>query len=118
MTSLRTLQVLGLAAVSVGVALSFVSRRAPLRGWVGVVLLLVAALAWAFIDSGESSRPSSLPMFLVFLLLTPIAVVYSFRARRSAPDRVAAMAAFVGSFVVAAFLLFMVAGIVYSLLAL
>ncbi len=118
MTSLRTLQVLGLGAVGAGAALSVITRRAPMRGWVGVVLLLVATLAWALIESGESSRPSSLPMFLAFLLLAPVAVVYSFRARRAAPDRLAATAAFVGSFIVAAFLLFMVAGIVYSLVAL
>ena len=115
MTSLRTLQVLGLASVAIGIALSTVARRAPMRGWVGVILLLVAALTWAFIDAGESSRPSSMPMFLAFLLVAPVAIVYSFRARRAAPDRVVATAAFVGSFVVAAFLLFMVAGILYSL---
>ena len=88
-----------------------------MRGWVGIVLLLAAGLAWAFIETGESSRPSNLPMFLTFLLLAPVAVVYSFRARRVAPDRRTALAAFVGSFIVAAFLLFMVTGIFYSLLA-
>jgi|GEM_PF-5508234 hypothetical protein len=88
-----------------------------MRGWVGVVLLLIAALAWSLIEGGESSRPSSLPPFLAFLLIAPIAIVYSFRARRVAPDRVAALAAFAGSFIIAAFLLFMMAGILYSLFA-
>lgn len=118
MDSLPTLQILGLAAVAVGVAIAILSRRAPARGWVGVVLLLVAALAWALIDAGESSPSPSLPMFLTFLLVAPVAVVYSFRARRVAPDRVAALAAFAGLFFVAAFLLFMIFGIVHSLLAL
>jgi hypothetical membrane protein len=89
-----------------------------MRGWVGVVLLLVASLAWALVEAGESSRPSSFPMFLTFLLVAPVSVVYSFRARRVAPDRVVALAAFAGSLVVAAFLLFMVVGLVYSLICL
>jgi len=118
MTSLRTLQVLGLVAVGFGIMLSVVSRRVPMRGWVGVVLLLVAAVTWACIDSENTSRPTSLPMYLSFLLLSPVAVVYSFRARRVAPDHVAAVAAFMGSFVVAVFLLFMVVGILASLFAL
>ena len=54
-------------------------------------------------------------MFLGFLLISPVAVVYSIRAKRTAPDRTMALAAFVGSFIVGAFLLFMLAGIVYSL---
>jgi hypothetical protein len=56
-------------------------------------------------------------MFTAFLFIAPIAVVYSFRARRAAPDRTVALAAFVGSFLVAAFLLFMLAGLVYSFFA-
>jgi len=39
-------------------------------------------------------------MFVTFLFIAPIAVVYSIRARKVAPDRVAALAAFAGSFVV------------------
>jgi hypothetical protein len=117
MTSLRTMQILGLMAFAVGSAASFASRRVPVRGWAAVALLVAAAGAWACIEGGESSRPSSIPMFLTFLLLAPVAIVYSFRARRTAPDRVAAIAAFVGSFLVAAFLLFMIGGIVYSLAA-
>jgi hypothetical protein len=81
-----------------------------MRGWIGVVLLVVAAASWALIESGESSQPSSLPMFLTFLLIAPVAIVYSFRARRLTPDRVVALVAFVGSFVVGAFLLFMLEG--------
>jgi len=90
----QTITVFGLAASRRRRAVALFSRRAPMRGWVGVVLLLVASLAWALIESGESSRPSSLPMFLTFLSVAPVAVVYSFRARRVAPDRVLALAAF------------------------
>jgi hypothetical protein len=46
-----------------------------------------------------------------------VAIVYSFRARRLAPDRLAAKAAFVGAFIVAAFLLFILAGLIYSFFA-
>jgi hypothetical protein len=115
MTSLRALQVFGLAALAVGIVIAFFAHRAPMRGWIAIVLLLVASGAWALIESGEDSRPSSLPMFLTFLFVAPIAVVYSLRANRHAPDRVTALAAFAGSFLVAAFLLLMVPGMVYSL---
>jgi hypothetical protein len=56
-----------------------------------------------------------LSIFATFLFVAPVAVVYSFRARRRAPDRIVALAAFAGSFIVAAFWLFMVVGIVASL---
>ena len=115
MTSLRTLQVFGLIALAAGIVLSVVSHRAPSRGWVGILLLLLAGSAWALIETSDNSRPSNLPMFLSFLFLAPIATVYSFRARRVAPDRMTATAAFAGSFVIGAALLFMVAGMVYSL---
>jgi hypothetical protein len=115
MVSPRAFPIFGLVALAVGIIVAVFLRRVPKRGWVGIALVLVSAVAWAFIESGESSRPSSLPMFLMFLFIAPVAVVYAFRARRAAPDRVAALAAFVGSFIVGAFLLFMLAGIVYSL---
>ena len=115
MTSdLPTIQFCGLAAVAFGITTGFLFRRAPKRGWVGVLLLLVASLAWSRIDSGETAEPSSLGMTVTFLALSPIAVIYSFRARRNAPDKLFASAAFIGSFVVGAFLLFMIAGIAAS----
>jgi hypothetical membrane protein len=115
MTSLRILDICSLAALSVGMAFAILSYRVPKRGWIGVVLLVVASVAWALIDARDSSQPSRTPMLYAFLIFAPVSVVYSFRARRLAPDRLPALAAFVGSFVVAAFLLFMVCGIVYSL---
>src|SRR5688500_8082684 len=118
MTSLTTLQVFGLAALAVGAVGAFFTDRAPMRGWIGVVLYFVSSGALALIDSEVSSRPSSLLMLLTFLIVGPVSVAYSFRARRLAPDRVVALAAFAGSFVVAAFLLFMLAGMVYSLVTL
>jgi hypothetical protein len=109
------LQIAGLAALSAGIVVAFLMGRVPKRGWVGVMLLLVASGAWSLIDSAESSRPSSLSMFVTFLFVAPVAIVYSFLARRSAPDRIVALAAFIGACVVLAFLLFMMAGLIYSL---
>jgi cytochrome bd-type quinol oxidase subunit 2 len=54
-------------------------------------------------------------MFLTFLFVAPVAVTYSFRARKNAPDRLFALAAFAGSFILGAFLAFMLAGIISSL---
>ena len=95
--------------------ISFFMHRAPMRGWIGILLLLVASVAFILIDLKEDSRLT--PhwfMFITFLLVSPIAVVYSFRARRRAPDPLVALGAFSGSFVVAAFWLFLVVGIVGS----
>jgi len=96
MTSLRTLQMLDFAALAVGVVLAILSHRFPKRGWIGVLLLLAACLACALINVGDSSQPTHLWMVVAFLVIAPIAVVYSFRARRVAPDRVPALAAFAG----------------------
>jgi hypothetical membrane protein len=117
MTSLRAMQMFGLASLAIGIVCASFTHRLPKHGWLGVTLLLVSALAWALIDRDGGSLTSSLPMFTAFLFIAPIAVVYSFRVRRAAPDRTVALAAFVGSFLVAAFLLFMLAGLVYSFFA-
>jgi uncharacterized protein YjeT (DUF2065 family) len=118
MASFPALPVFGLVAFAAGVAIAFFTHRVPTRGWIAVVLLLLASTAWALIESGESSRPSSFPMLLTFMVLAPVAIVYSFRARRRAPDRLLALAGFAGSFLVGAFLLFMLAGLVYSVFVL
>jgi hypothetical membrane protein len=86
-----------------------------MSGRAGVLLLLVASVAFVLIEPKEDSRPSHLSMFVAFLFLAPVAVVYSFRARRRAPDRLLALAAFAGSFVVASLWLFMLVGIVGSI---
>ena len=111
MVSPRAFPFLGVAALVVGVVATAFVRRLPMRGWIGVALVLLSATAWALIEAGSSS---SITMFMLFLFSAPVAVVYSFRARRLAPDRVPALAAFVGSFIIGAFLLFMLSGIVYS----
>ena len=100
-------------AMCAGVWGAFFTPKVPSRGWVGVVLLLLAALAWMLIDTGENSQSSSLPMTALFEFIAPIAIVYSFRSRRHAPDRLLALAAFVGSFIVGGFFLFMLAGLVF-----
>ena len=115
MPSLRAFQVCGFVALAVGLIVSIISSRAPKRGWVGIVLLLVSALAWTLIETGESS--TNLSMIAAFMLISPVAIVYSFRSRRLAPDRAVAKAAFAGSFLVLAFLLYMIAGIIVTFFA-
>jgi VanZ family protein len=115
MVPLRALPVLALIAFVLGVIVAAFSHRAPIRGWAAITLLIVAALFWALIDSGDTSRPSSLSLLLSFMIIAPVAVTYSFRARRSAPDRAFALAAFVGAFILGALLVFMLCGIVYAL---
>jgi len=94
MNSLRALQGCGLAAMGAGVVVACFTHKAPQRGWIALLLLLVASGAWALIEAGESSQPSNLPMFVTFLFIAPVAIAYAFRARKSAPDGAIALAAY------------------------
>jgi len=112
MNSLIAFVIFSFVALVLGVSIACFARKWPSRGWVGVVLLLAAAITWTQIDAGESSRPSNLPMSMLFWFTAPIAVVYSFRARKHAPDRITALAAFVGAFIIGGVFLFMLVGLV------
>jgi len=109
--------VFGLIASGIGVVVGTM-RRLPMRGWVAGALLIVAALPLALmyllIPPGHSS-PSNLPVFLAFMFAAPLAVTYSIRARRTAPDRLAAWTAFVASFFIGAVFALMVAAMIYEL---
>jgi cytochrome bd-type quinol oxidase subunit 2 len=115
---LQTYVIFGFVSLALGIILAFCLWRAPSRGWVGVALVLAASLCFALSDTGDSTREKSLPLMLMFFVLAPVAVVYSFRARRVAKDRIWANAAFVGSFVVGIMLLFCLAGLIYFALVL
>ena len=101
MPSPRTLQRLGLAALGVGSVISTFFRRAQIRAWAGIVLLLLTALAWNFAGSGRGSPSSELP----FIFLAPIAMAYSFRANDVVSNRVVALAFLTGSIAIALLLL-------------
>lgn len=106
------------AATIVGICTVPFARKVPSYGWVAITLLLLSALAFILIESGAGL--SSLPMSMLFLFIAPTAVVYSFRARRHAPDRLTALAAFVGGFIIGGLFLFTLAGLVlliYEILA-
>ena len=105
-----TFTILSSAATVVGICTAPFARRVPSRGWVAVTLLLLSALAFILIEAGAGL--SSLPMSMLFLFIAPVAVVYSFRSRRHAPDRLPALAAFVGAFIIGGFFLFTLAGLV------
>jgi hypothetical protein len=65
----------------------------------------------------EPSDPSAPERFWTlpcFTFLAPIAVIYCFRSRKDSPDRLLANAAFIGSFLIAAALLFVVCGAAYA----
>jgi uncharacterized membrane protein len=113
MDSLTAFTIWSFAASIIGVFIAFFVRRLPSHGWVAILLLLTATLAWMRIDSGESSHPTSLLMSMLFCITAPVAAVYSFRARRHAADRLVALAAFVGGFIIAGFYLFMLAGLFF-----
>src|SRR5882724_2396797 len=96
-------------SLAVGIFAAFFARKFPSRGWVGIVLLLVAGMALSLVEPGNSAGTTRSSMSILFLLVAPFAVVYSFRTKRHAPDRLPALAAFVGAFVIsAAFLMLMV----------
>jgi len=114
-TALHKLQIYGLTAFSIGLFAAICLRRAPARGWVAIILQLVAAGAWSLIESTDNSRDPSIIMLMIFMGIAPIAIVYSWRARKTAPDRLTALAALVGSFLLSAFLLLMLGGIIYTI---
>ena len=64
-----TFAYLSIAAFVVGVSFAFFAGKFPSRGWVAIILLLSAALAWMRIEAGEGS---SLPMFMVFSIIAPL----------------------------------------------
>jgi hypothetical protein len=92
MDSFSAFLILASGASVVGISWSFFVGRLPSRGWAGIVMLLIAAVSWTLIESGDSSHPSNLTMSLLFLFTAPIAVAYSFRVRKRAPDKIVALA--------------------------
>lgn len=90
-------------------------RRVPLRGWMAALLLILSALFWAVSEPSESAADTRTWTLPCFMFTAPIAVIYSFRARKLAPDRLLTRAVFFGSFVLGAALLFMLCGLVYAL---
>lgn len=106
----------GLLSLVFGIIGAFFSRRLPARGWAGVLLLIVAASFWIEIDNSNIYEDPSNEWYLgAFMALAPIACYYSFRIRRHAPDRLVALAAFAGSFLILTVLLFMIAGLLMAL---
>ena len=100
MVSLEAGTFIVFAASILGIAGAFFARKVPSRGWIAVLMLLSVTLAFVLIVAGDSSSPSGLFMMLNVCLGSPFAVVYSFRARKHAPDRLAGLAAFVGAFII------------------
>jgi hypothetical protein len=91
----------------VGVTVSIFVHRVPRHGWVGLLLLLLSGLFWALSEPGNSSTPERLWTLPAFTFIAPVAVIYAFRSRKVATDRLFVTAAFIGSFLIAAVLLFM-----------
>ena len=86
-----------------GISAACFVHRLPSRGWVGIVLVLAAVFGLTMGGSGDYFF--STLMAMLFSFMAPIAPVYSFRARRRAPDRLAALAAFVGGIIISGFIL-------------
>jgi hypothetical protein len=101
-----------IAAVAVGLSLTVLTRRLPSRGWIAITLLLLAIPAWTMMEGHDGSRSLSLPISMLFWIITPFAVVYSLRTKRHAPDRLPALAAFIGGFIIGGLYLFTLAGLV------
>jgi hypothetical protein len=118
MVPLRTLHILGLVALMVGVATTIISRRVPPRRWLCALLLLIAPLTWVLAYAGASASPPLLPMFLAFMILAPIAIVFSCRACFVVPHRnLTSIALLLGSTLVAMCLLFALVGMLAPLFA-
>jgi phosphatidylserine synthase len=97
-----------------GILVGVFFRGVPLRGWIALILLFLSALTFVFSEPSDSSKDDRLWPLVSFMFFAPLAVIYSFRARKTAPDRMLARSAFVASFLIASFLLFMIFGTVFS----
>jgi uncharacterized membrane protein len=106
---------LALAAYAVGVVAAALVRHLPARGWVAIILLLPPAFAFSQIDPRDALRPSNYPFFILFMFSSPVAVAYAFRARKFAPDRGPARAAFVGALIIGSCSLYTLAGVIYAI---
>ena len=107
--------VLGPIFCVAGVLAGVFLRGVPMRGWIALALLLLSALIWTFSEPRDSSASERTWLLPCFTFIAPLAVIYSFRARKHAPDRMLSRTAFIASFVIAAAFLFMLAGMIYGL---
>jgi len=96
----------------VGIVAGIFIRKIPMRGWVAVLLLILSALCWTFSEPNDSAVNERTWLLPCFMFIAPVAIIYSFRARKSAPDRLFARAAFFASFLIAIALLFMLFGMI------
>jgi uncharacterized membrane protein len=107
---------LALAAYAVGIVAAALVRHLPARGWAAIILLLPPVFAFTQIDPRDVLHPSNFPFFILFMFSSPAAVAYAFRARKRAPDRGPARAAFVGALILGSFSLYTLAGVIYGLI--
>ena len=115
MIYLRILTSLALVLFLAGVIVGALVRRVPMRGWIAVSLLLFSALLWTLSEPSDSSAPERVWTLPCFSFVAPIAVIYSFRIRRHAPDRIFATAALVGACIIAIALIFTLCSAAYVL---
>ncbi len=98
---------LAVSSMIAGTSAACFVHKLPSRGWAGLVLVLASFSGLTMFEHVGYVLSTLLAMLWGFL--TPIATVYSFRARRRAPDRLVALAAFVGGIIVGGFYLIIVA---------
>lgn len=103
-----------LGAIVAGFLLAALTRRLPMFGWIGLVLLFVATLSCGVFVSESSSQNLSLVTLIIFMIFAPIGVIYSVRAYSSAPDRITVTVAFIGSIVVAALFIGLINDFIHS----
>src|SRR5215472_17238788 len=113
MNPLFIFTVLGPVSCAAGILLGLSFRHLPMRGWAALSLLFLSALIWVFIQKDDSPDERT-RLMLSFTFIATIAVIYSFRARKLAPDQIFSRAAFLGSLLIAAALLFMLFGTIWG----
>jgi hypothetical protein len=105
--------VLSLGLFLLGVIASIFIRGVPMRGWIALSLLILSGLFWALSEPSDSLARERLWTLPCFMFFAPVAVIYSFRARKSAPDQLLARSAFVGAILIGVALIFMLCGMAY-----
>src|SRR5664280_3821760 len=108
--AMRLAACLLVAAGSVGAILILLLPKIPRRGWAALLLLAISGSFWGYTVAQGASAPTVSWAMPCFTFSAPIAIIYSFRAMKSAPDRLPSRAAIVVACLMAVLLAWMLLG--------
>ena len=100
-----------LVAGVVGIVLGILSKHLPLRGWLALTFDVLAAVVLVGISHASYSGTEmldSFSLYYVFLIMAPMAGIYSVHAYKRANDRWAVYGGVAGAVVINGFFVFFI----------